>query len=43
MIQITQLKLPYQHSEADLEQKIRKCLKLSGNQKITYRIIRARA
>ena len=38
MIQITQLKLPYQHSEADLEQKIRKCLKLSGNQKITYRI-----
>lgn len=40
MIQITQLKLPYQHSAADLEQKIRKTLKLSGNQKFTYRIIK---
>ena len=38
MIQITQLKLPYHHSVADLEQKIRKTLKLSGNQKFTYRI-----
>ena len=38
MIQITQLKLPYQHSMVDLEQKIRKTLKLSGNQKFTYRI-----
>ena len=38
MIQITQLKLPYQHSEADLEHKIRKTLKLSANQKISYRI-----
>ena len=38
MIQITQLKLPYQHSIAELEQKIRKTLKLSGNQKFTYRI-----
>ena len=40
MIQITQLKLPYQHTMSDLEQKIRKALKLSGNQKITYRIIK---
>lgn len=40
MIQITQLKLPYQHSFADLEQKIRKILKLSVNQKFTYRIIK---
>ena len=38
MIQITQLKLPYGHSAADLEQKIRKTLKLSANQKLTYRI-----
>jgi len=38
MIQIIQLKLPYQHSEADLEDKIRKILKLSGNQKIKYHI-----
>ena len=40
MIQITQLKLPYQHSNVDLEQKIRKILKLSGNQKFTYSIIK---
>lgn len=40
MIQITQLKLPYQHSAADLEQKIRKTLKLSGSQKFTYRIVK---
>lgn len=40
MIQITQLKLPYQHSAADLEQKIRKILKLSGSQKFTYRIVK---
>ena len=38
MIQITQLKLPYHHSAVDLEQKIRKTLKLSENQKFTYRI-----
>lgn len=38
MIQITQLKLPYHHSAVDLEQKIRKILKLSANQKFTYRI-----
>ena len=40
MIQITQLKLPYQHNAADLEHKIRKTLKLSGNQKITYCIVK---
>lgn len=40
MIQITQLKLPYHHSAADLEQKIRKICKLSGNQKFTYRIVK---
>ncbi|MBQ6843375.1 MAG: NAD(P)-binding protein [Agathobacter sp.] len=40
MIQITQLKLPYQHEAADLEQKIRKLLKLSANQKFTYRIVK---
>ncbi len=40
MIQITQLKLPYEHSEVDLEQKIRKTLKLSANQKFTYKIIK---
>lgn len=38
MIQITQLKLPYNHSAVDLEQKIRKTLKLSANQKFTYKI-----
>jgi len=40
MIQITQLKLPYTHSAVDLEQKIRKTLKLSANQKFTYKIIK---
>lgn len=40
MIQITQLKLPYTHTEADLEQKIRKTLKLPQNQKLTYRIVK---
>ena len=40
MIQITQLKLPYQHSAADLEHKIRKILKLSANQKFTYKIVK---
>ena len=38
MIQITQLKLPYNHSVSDLENKIRKILKFSQNQKFTYRI-----
>ncbi|MBQ8624879.1 MAG: FAD-dependent monooxygenase [Agathobacter sp.] len=40
MIQITQLKLPYNHSKADLENKIRKTLKLPQNQKLTYRIVK---
>lgn len=40
MIQINQLKLPYNHSAADLEHKIRKTLKLSGSQKFTYRILK---
>lgn len=40
MIQITQLKLPYQHTTADLENKIRKTLKLSANQKFTYKIVK---
>lgn len=40
MIQITQLKLSYWHSTVELEQKIRKTLKLSGNQKFTYRIVK---
>lgn len=40
MIQITQLKLSYWHSAVELEQKIRKTLKLSGNQKFTYKIIK---
>ena len=40
MIQITQLKLSYPHSAADLEQKIRKTLKLTGNQKFTYSIVK---
>lgn len=40
MIQITQLKLPYCHSAADLENKIRKTLKLSEKQKFTYKIVK---
>lgn len=40
MIQITQLKLPYHHTATEFENKIRKTLKLSGNQKFTYRIIK---
>lgn len=40
MIQITQLKLPIQHTEEELENKIRKSLKLPGNQKFTYKIIK---
>lgn len=38
MIQITQLKLPYYHTAVELENKIRKILRLSGNQRFTYRI-----
>ncbi len=40
MIQITQIKLPYEHSAMDLEYKIRKILKLSANQKFTYKIVK---
>ena len=40
MIQITQLKLSYFHSAVELENKIRKTLKLSQNQKFTYRIVK---
>lgn len=40
MIQITQLKLPYAHTAADLENKIRKTLRLSQNSKITYKIVK---
>ena len=40
MIQITQLKLPFEHSAFDLEKKIQKTLKLSANQKFTYKIIK---
>lgn len=40
MIQITQLKLPYSHNEEDLKNKIQKTLKLSNNQKFTYKIVK---
>ena len=40
MIQITQLKLPYRHSAVELENKIRKTLKLQNNQKFTYKIVK---
>lgn len=40
MIQITQLKLPYHHSEAELEQKIRKTLRMDNKQTFTYKIIK---
>ena len=40
MIQITQLKLPYTHTAADLESKIRKTLRLSSNDKFTYKIVK---
>lgn len=40
MIQITQLKLPYHHTAVELENKIRKTLRLSGNQTFTYRIVK---
>ena len=38
MIQITQLKLPYTHSEADLKNKIKKTLRLSNGQTFTYKV-----
>ena len=40
MIQITQLKLPYHHSVADLEKKIQKILKLNHKQRFTYHIVK---
>ncbi len=40
MIQITQLKLPYEHSKIDLENKIRKTLRLSEQHKFTYKIVK---
>ena len=40
MIQITQLKMPYHHTEADLEHKIRKTLKFTQTQKFTYKIVK---
>ena len=40
MIQITQLKLPYNHSAADFENKIRKVLHLSQNVKFTYKVVK---
>ena len=38
MLQITQLKLPYQHTEEELKLKIRKILNLSKGERFTYRI-----
>ena len=38
MIQINQIKLPISHSKEDLEQKIRKVLRLDKNQTFTYEI-----
>ncbi len=40
MIQITQLKLPYNHSEAELKEKIRKTLRLSNHKRFTYKIVK---
>ena len=40
MIRINQLKLPVTHSAADLEHKIKKTLRLSSQEKFTYRIVR---
>lgn len=38
MLQINQIKLPIEHNEADLENKIRKILKLSKQHSFTYKI-----
>jgi uncharacterized FAD-dependent dehydrogenase len=38
MLQITQLKLPYHHTEEELQLKIRKTLKLSKEDRFTYTI-----
>ena len=40
MLQINQIKLPLKHNLADLEQKIRKILKLSQKDKFTYKILK---
>ena len=40
MIQITQLKLPVTHTREQLEHKIRKMLRLDGQQKCTWKITR---
>lgn len=40
MLQINQIKLPIQHSQADLETKIRKILKLSNQDKFTYKVLK---
>lgn len=40
MLQINQIKLPIRHTSADLEQKIRKTLKLPNQEHFTYRIIK---
>ena len=40
MLQVNQIKLPIQHSQADLELKLRKILKLSNQDKFTYKIIK---
>lgn len=40
MIRISQLKLPIEHKEKDLEHKIRKMLRLSPKEAISYEIIR---
>lgn len=40
MLQVNQIKLPIQHSKTDLETKIRKILKLSNQDKFTYKILK---
>lgn len=40
MIQITQLKLPYNHTTVELENKIRKVLRLSRQEVFTYKIVK---
>jgi hypothetical protein len=40
MIKINQLKLPVEHSEAELHHKIQKLLKLNDSTKFTYRILK---
>ena len=40
MIQISQLKLPIGHTEKQLQQKIRKALRLGKQQEFSYEIVR---